>query len=178
MEEEVKVSTSEMLKSASMNGVYVSLVPIVIAVLIFVMNPSFIMMGVLGILSFILTYILVVVLSIKYRKEKLDNRMKYADALVYTLVVGLVASIISSVFSAFYQYVIDPSYIDNMAVRMQNFMEAQNVPQAQVDEAIDEIMKAKEVGAFLVSQLKSILIFNLLIILFAPLFVKKSAPVF
>ena len=61
---------------------------------------------------------------------------------------------------------------------MQNFMEAQNVPQAQVDEAIDEIMKAKEVGAFLVSQLKSILIFNLLIILFAPLFVKKSAPVF
>ena len=50
MEEEVKVSTSEMLKSASMNGVYVSLVPIVIAVLIFVMNPSFIMMGVLGVL--------------------------------------------------------------------------------------------------------------------------------
>jgi hypothetical protein len=177
MEEPTRISTSDMLKSASVNGVYVALVSIIIAVLMFVMNFSIITLGILGFVSFIITYVLVVFLSIKYRKDRLNNEMKYVNALVYTLIVGLVACLISSSFSGIYQFVIDPTYVDGIALRMQSFMEAQGVAQAKIDEAVDGMLKSKEIGTFLISQAKSILLFNLLIILFAPLFVKKSASV-
>lgn len=178
MEEQEKTFLQKSLRSALVIGGYVSLVSILFTLMIYVFNPSIPVMGIVGVVSFIVTYVLIVILSIRVRKREMDNLMKYKDAVVFTLIVGLSASLITLIFSLLYQYVIDPSYMDNMVSRMLEFMESTGVPQKQVDAAIAEMLKSKELGTFLISQLKSILIFNLLVILFAPLFVKKNAPVF
>jgi hypothetical protein len=178
MEEKQGVTFSKMLPSAAKNGLYVALLGILFSLLIYAFNLSFFAIFFVGLLAFISNIVLVILLSVNYRKKELDNQMKYFDALIYTFVVGLVGYLMISIFGAIYQYVIDPSYVDGLAQRLEIMLESKGVAQADINKALDGIMKQKEFGGFVVSQLKGILIFNLVVILIAPLFVKKSAPVF
>ncbi len=131
-------------KSSFKYGVVLGLVSILISLFIwagrFVESLGLVASGLLGLLTLIINFILLLIFSKSYRDKELGGFITFSEAFQFGLLVVLFATLLITVYNFIFHTVIDPEYTKNLMAIMQqktlNFMENAGIPEAQIDEAL------------------------------------------
>jgi len=149
------------------HGIIIALVLIIVTLIIYVINwrlwanMFFPLIFLALMIAFYLIYLIVVG---KQYRNSLDGVLPFKDAFLSTFVIILVAGIIGLIFNIILWKVIDPELAskikDELINNMTAFMEKNNVPDDQLDEAIAKI-EERDMDS-IVAQLKNFLYTNVI----------------
>ncbi|MEO9871118.1 DUF4199 domain-containing protein [Ekhidna sp.] len=122
------------------SGLIVGVISIVLNLLIYIVNPAF-LVSMWMILFFLIFIALVSYFGIQHRKE-IGGFMAFGKAWVYSMQLLVVAGIIGTVFNILLYNVIDPELptmladqsVENAEAMMQNF----GMPEDQMEEALEK----------------------------------------
>lgn len=148
-----------MNKKAIIYGVAAGLVVSVITLLAYLIDKSLLANWWFGILLLPLPVITMVLAGLAIRKEK--GSLPFGEAFLNTFITGIVFSVVSVAFQILMYHVIDPELpaflqekaMENTAVMMEKF----GVPEAQMDQAMEEAAKSIEDTFKLGNQVLSII---------------------
>lgn len=139
-----------MFKSAMNSGLVLALVSILVSVIIWATALMeklglFATAGV-GLFSLLITVIMLIILTKRYRDNSLNGVISFKDAFVFGVFVVVLSTIISALYSYIFNNFIDPGYQERILTSMQDklyqFMSAKGVPEDQIEQTIDQ-MQAK-----------------------------------
>ncbi|KAF5072306.1 hypothetical protein DSECCO2_203320 [anaerobic digester metagenome] len=142
----------DLLKSTMTNGLYLGLALVIYSLLLFLFNIMPIGIG-KSLLLFVVTmviYIGGIIWAIKrVRAEVFGGEVSYWQAVLIGVLVAFFAAIISGVYSYLQNTIIDPDYVSRFVEAqkewMYDFMSSKNVPESDIEDAINRI-DASSVG--------------------------------
>ena len=170
-----------LLKTASINGLYLGLISIFLSVVIWATNliQSLSIWGsmVIGIFSFVISFVLVLIFSFAYRKKIMEGYISFKDAFLFGIIMVVVSTIISLLYTVVFNTLIDPDYTKNVMAVMQektiSYMERMGAPQAQIDKTLEKFQDVPTLWDSLRSGLLGGLIGGTIISLITAAIVKK-----
>lgn len=80
--------------------------------------------------------VVILILAHKEFKDNRDGYMSYGQGIAIAFWIGVISTIIPGIFSYVYAEIIDPSVMDLMYQKQREGMEAQNVPEANIEMAV------------------------------------------
>ncbi len=170
-------------RNAMNHGLYLGLILIVIDVIVYffdLMTLSLFSSAIIGAISFLLYFVLILFMTKSYRNNFLGGYISYGNALLYGILVGAFAAIIHAVYSFIFNAFIDPEYMKNMmdkiAMMTEEYMVKHSVPQDVIDQQMNKF-QTRELPSPLMAALQSIpssIIFTAIISLLTSIFVKKK----
>ncbi|MBN1821539.1 MAG: DUF4199 domain-containing protein [Prolixibacteraceae bacterium] len=136
---------SSLLKSSLIYGLYLGLISILISVVIWATSLMEIMgifgTSIIGLLSLIITFILLLVFTKSYRKKDLGGSITFGQAFLFGLLVMIFCTILTSIYNYVFSTIIDPEYTERlMAVLQQKtmeYMERVGAPESQINKAME-----------------------------------------
>ena len=131
-------------KSATTYGVYLGIISVFLSVVIWAgaLLESMGLFGgvIIGISSFVLTFILLLIFAKTYRNKECGGFISFGEALKFTFFAVIVSTIISIIYNYIFHSFIAPEYMANLMAIMQEktmiFMESKGVPESTMDEAL------------------------------------------
>lgn len=131
------------------------------------------------ILSFFLSIgisIAVVVLPVRHhRNEELGGFISFGRAFTVGFLVLLIAAIVNALFQYFYVSVIDPNYLNDMAVKMVEFYGEMGLPEDALEEMMNQMESATSFDTLKQGLIGGVLITIILSLIVAA--IMKRAPV-
>ncbi len=134
--------------------------------------------------SLIINFVLLLLLTKKYRDDILGGFISYGKALLFCLVIGIYSSIFVAAYNYTFSTVIDSEYQKHTNEKVQvltaNYMLEKGTPETQVNEIVDK-MKKKALPSPIKASLLSIpgtIIFTFLISLITSAIVKREEEIF
>ena len=115
-------------------GVLAALTAIIADFLIRIAGFSFMMFGIVSLLSGTIVTIVWIVMAHKAFKEANNRLMSFGQGVIIALVMMLIIGIASSIFSYLHVHFIDPDFVANLKAGMTEFMEKNNVPDDKIAE--------------------------------------------
>ena len=96
--------------------------------------------AIIGLLSFVITFILLLMFSIAYRKKEMDGYMSFGQAFIFAFMAIIFSTIIVTIYNYIFHTFIAPEYMENLMAVMQQktiaYMERIGAPEAQIDKTI------------------------------------------
>lgn len=138
-------------KPALNSGIIMAIVSIVISVLIWVFGLLE-SMGIMGglyimVFSLIITVVLLVVFTKGYRDTFFAGKITYGQAFIYGLLVIVISTVIVAIYNYVFNSFIDPDYIQNITLAMQDKTVAMMEKSGASADAIDNVLvKFEEQG--------------------------------
>lgn len=143
-------NSSPLVKSAITSGVYLGLVSIFMSVVIWALGliESMGLFGgaIIGLLTFVITFILLFIFTKNYRNKELGGYISFGEAFKFAILAVIISTIISVIYTYVFHAFVAPDYLENLMAIMQqktaDFMASKGVPEATMDDALakfDEI---------------------------------------
>lgn len=136
--------STSMWKSAATYGFYLGIISILLSVIIWaggIIESMGLFGGVMiGIFSFVLTFILLFIFAKGYRNKECGGIISFGMVFKFTFFAILVSTVISIVYNYIFHSFIAPEYMANLMAIMQEktmiFLENKGVPESTMDEAL------------------------------------------
>lgn len=136
-----------MFKSAMNSGLVLALVSILVSVVIWatalIEKMGLFATAGIGLFSLLITVIMLIILTKRYRDNSLGGAITFKDAFVFGILVVVLSTIISSLYSYIFNNFIDPGYQERILTSMQDklyqFMSGKGVSEDQIEQAIDQL---------------------------------------
>ena len=131
-------------KSALTYGSYMALISIVISVVIWVggLLESMGLFGsaIIGLISFVITFILLLFFTKAYRNKELNGFISFKQAFQFAMLVIVFSVLITTIYNYIFHTLIDPEYMKNLMAILQqktmNYMEKVGAPEAQIEKTL------------------------------------------
>ncbi len=174
--------SSPLMKSSLTSGVYLGLISIFISVVIWAgaLIESMGLFGgaILGLVSLVISFILVLVFAKRYRNKELGGYISFGEAFKFTMLVIIFSTIISLIYSYIFNAFIAPDYMKDLMAALQQktmaFMESKGVPEDQMDKALKKFEEIPTIWKSLRQTALSGLIGGAIISLIVSAIVKKK----
>lgn len=133
-------------KSAMTYGIYLALINIVVALVIWagglLEKMGFMGFIVIFVVNFAIMITFLIISTKKHRDNELDGNITYGQAFVFGLVVVVASTVISGLFSYILNKFIDPDYTHRIMTAIQektlNWMSSKGVSQDQIDATLSK----------------------------------------
>lgn len=172
------------MKNSVKPGIYVGVINIIIALLVYLLNPAIFAKMWFGLGIIAINIGLVIYFGLQYRKQE-EGYLTFKEGFSHGFFLLLVAGLIGLVFNILLFSVIDPELsqivTDAMVIQTESMLKGFGMQGADLDKAIEQV-KADTPARFTVAgQLKSFgfsIIGYLVVALITGAIVKKSEPEF
>lgn len=173
--------TTSLWKSSLTYGIYLGVISILFSVIIYITGliETLGLMGsvLIGIISLVITFILLLLFSKNYRKE-LGGYISFSNAFQFGLLVILFSVILSTIYNYIFHTLIDPEYTKNIMMLMQqktlSYMENAGVPEIQIDKALEKFDELPSLWDTIRQSIVSGLISGVILTLITAAIVKKK----
>lgn len=136
-----------MIKHASKNGGILGAISIILTLVIYIVDPTFLANWWIGFVFLFLNLILVVYLGIGYRKE-IGGYISFGHAWQYSIVAFAVGGLVSTLFMILLYTVIDPGVkeiiIEASLENTEKMMRSFGTPDEAIDEALENARSSTE----------------------------------
>lgn len=172
--ENVKASAKKIMVNY---GILLGIITVLFNVILYVTNNHLQPHWSLSILGFFLSIVLIY-MGIKAFKKENDGYLKLGEALKIGLGIALITAVIGVIYTYLLMNVIEPTYMDQVLELQQEAMLERNpdMPQEQMDMAIEMSQKFSGSGVVMAVQLIAGLFFGFIISLVCGLILKKDNP--
>lgn len=171
-----------LMRSSLTSGIYLGLISILLSVIIWAGSiiESMGIFGavIIGLFSFVLTFILVLIFSKNYKKKAFGEYINFIEVFKFALLAIIFSIVISLIYTFIFNKFIDPEYTKNlMAVLEQKtlqFMESKGAPESQIDKTLEKFKDIPSLGETLKQTVINGLIAGVIISLIVSLIVRKK----
>jgi hypothetical protein len=180
-------TTPSLQKTAITTGLYISVASIVWFLIqyIFGIAPvGFIKPILLGLSGFAISIVILVVMLKRFRNDT-GGYITFGNAFIFSLIALVVSTLISGLFNFIFLKYFDPDHVKTLLeaqmIWMEDFMVRNNLPDDQIDKALDGIAKQMEDSNSLKQVLKSLgigVIVSAIIALIIAAIMKKNRSIF
>jgi hypothetical protein len=95
-----------------------------------------------AVLSLIISFVVLFVFAKNYRNKEFDGYISFTEAFKFVMLVTIVSTVILLMYSYIFHSFIAPDYMENLMAIMQQktleFMESRGVPDASIDQAMEQ----------------------------------------
>ncbi|MGQ8335208.1 DUF4199 domain-containing protein [Sunxiuqinia sp. A32] len=143
--------STSMLKPAMNAGIILAIVSILFSVIVWI-TKLIENMGIFGsfvimLVSLVITVVLLIVFTKRYRDINLGGQITFKDAFLFGLFIVVLSTVITSLYNYIFHNFIDPGYQERVMTSMQDkvyqMMSSKGVPEAQIEETLNQ-MAAQE----------------------------------
>jgi hypothetical protein len=171
----MKTNFTMILKNASVYGLILAAISIVISLLIYIFDVNMFSIT-FGILSFLIFLIAIPatfgILGCNKLRAKYapDRRISYLDALVTCLVIFLIGYLLSNLYSYVFNTYLNPDYMKEQMRKLVEMLENYNLPQEKIDETLAKSEDNFKLGIML----RNSAIISVILSLILSIFIRKK----
>lgn len=178
--EEQKSTT--LLKSSLTSGIYLGLISILFSVIIWaggiVESMGIFASAAIGLLSIVITFVLLLIFTINYRKKEWGNYISFGEAFKFAILAVVFSTMITAIYTFIFHKFIDPEYLQNvmaiMGQKTADYMASKGVPDSAIDEAMERFKDVPTIAKTIRQTLLNGLIVGAIISLIVALIARKK----
>ena len=174
--------TTSIWKSSVTYGIYLGLISILLSVIIWagglIESLGLIGSAVIGVVSFIISFFLLLFFSKAYRNKEMGGYISFGEAFKFGILVVVFAAIITTIYNYIFYTIIDPDYIKNLYAVLQQktmiMLENAGMSDAQMDQALEKFENIPTLGKTIRQGILSSIISGAVLSLITAAIVKKK----
>ncbi|QIA07738.1 DUF4199 domain-containing protein [Draconibacterium halophilum] len=174
--------SSTLLKSSLTYGIYAALISIFLSVVIWAggLMESMGMFGsvIIAISSLVISFVVLLIFTKNYRNKEFGGYISFVEAFKFAMLVIIVSTVILLIYNFIFHSFIAPDYMENLMATMQQktlaFMESNGVPDANIDQAMEQFEEVPTIAKTLQQTAMSGLIGGIIISLIVAAIAKKK----
>lgn len=160
-------------------GLLLAVTAMLVDFLIRIAGFSFLAYGIAASVGVILVSVVWLVMAHRAFKSSNGGLMTLGQGVQIAVAMLLISGIVSGLFNYVYMHYIDPEFVDRMQATMVEFMERNNVPEAQIEESTAKMSEMKMgLGKALLSGVGNGLVGGIVIGLVVSAFTKRNSSEF